>query len=132
LNRIPGNTVRAQLDKAPNPRETGKSGYPHLYKDKGGLFKRSDTNNSNNNSNSSSRRTSSAASVASSTTSLYEYPVQRDGNGYNFNSKPKENPGPFRTVTNQNKRLKGVMCHDGDLKTMNPNKGFFHLCKEMK
>ncbi|XTI85075.1 Ribonuclease/ribotoxin, partial [Cenococcum geophilum] len=112
------------LDKAPNPRETGKSGYPHRYKDKGGLFKRSDTKNSN----SGSRSTSSATSVASSTTSLYEYPVQRDGNGYNFNSKPKGSPGPFRTVTNQNKRLKGVMCHNGDLQTMNTNKGFFHLC----
>ncbi|KAF2421542.1 hypothetical protein EJ08DRAFT_665105 [Tothia fuscella] len=73
----------------------------------------------------------SLRSNGSSTTSLYEYPVLQDFNGkhyYDYQSKgPKEPTGPFRAVTNQNMRYKGMMCHNGFNK--NPSLGEFHLIR---
>lgn len=105
-NEISQNSVVDQISKAPEPLDKGKSGYPHQYHNRDELF-RTRTN--------------------SSTKEYYEYPVQQSGSGYNFNSKPKDDPGPYRGITNQNKTYKGTICHDGDEK--NPNTGFFHLAK---
>lgn len=108
-NKISQNSVLEQLSKAPAPTDKGKSGYPHKYQNIDKLFR--------------TRRNSS-------TTNYYEYPVQQLGTGYNFGSKPKDDPGPYRGITNQNKTYKGTICHDGDKKTNNANAGHFHLCKK--
>ncbi|KAF2433683.1 hypothetical protein EJ08DRAFT_657823 [Tothia fuscella] len=88
-----------------------------------------------NGSASSLHSTHSQASHVSSTTSLYEYPVKQDFDGrkyFNYQVKKRdgEDPGPFRAVTNQNKRYKGIMCHQGNARS--PNVGPFHLCKDEK
>ncbi|KAM0424500.1 hypothetical protein ACHAPT_010214 [Fusarium lateritium] len=107
-NTISERRVLDQVQEAPKPEDKGKSGYPHQYHDMGGLF-RTRTN--------------------SSTTAYYEYPVTQSGPPYDFASKPKDNPGPYRAVTNQNQTYKGTMCHDGDAEKNNANAGFFHLCE---
>lgn len=69
-----------------------------------------------------------------SSTTFHEYPVlaSQDGKKQNYNydqKKPKQNPGPFRAITDQNKDFKGVICHDGDKGRDgrgNPNGGSFH------
>ena len=108
-NWISENSVVRQLTKAPGPDDKTKSGYPHRYENKDQLFK--------TRSNSSS-------------TSYREYPVMQDNKDYRFDSKPKDNPGPYRAVTNQRKTYKGTVSHDGDAKTKNPNVGFFHRLKD--
>lgn len=121
-NRISENTVKKQIDRAPDPKGKGRSGYPHKFE--------------NIDKISFPRQDNQSGSV-SSTTSLYEYPVSRDGKPYNFASKPKDNPGPFRGITSQNKRYKGTVCHNGverdpNSGKPNPNAGYFHRCKEEK
>lgn len=110
-NRIGEKNIARQLSNAPNPRDTGKSGYPHKFHNKPGETQipqlvRTD-------------------SVASSTTSLYEYPVFSDGHAYEYQSRrPKDDPGHIRGITNQNKRFKGVVAHDG--MDGRPNGGGMH------
>lgn len=99
-NRIGAKTIAGQLANAPNPRDTGKSGYPHKFGNKLGPTQIAELVRSD--------------SAASSTTSLYEYPVFADVHTYDYQSKrPKEDPGHIWGITNQNKRLKGVVAHDG-------------------
>ncbi|OCT51182.1 hypothetical protein CLCR_09047 [Cladophialophora carrionii] len=106
-NTISQNRVLRQLAQAPAPGEKGRSGHPRKYEDKEELFpKRSN-----------------------SPTIDMEYPVTQHGPPYNFKSKPKDDPGAFRAITNQNKDYKGTICHDGDRKANNPNAGLFHLCE---
>jgi len=114
-NKISKATVAAQLANAPGPDEKTKSGYPHRYENKerddaGQPLFRIRTN--------------------SSTTSYREYPVLQSGDGYNYKKKPKDRPGPFRAVTNQNKTFKGTICHDGE--PGNVAGGTFHRCKDFK
>ncbi|EFE34119.1 major allergen and cytotoxin AspF1 [Trichophyton benhamiae CBS 112371] len=61
--------------------------------------------------------------------SLREYPVfQQHHKVYNYNSRPKENPGPFRLIaTKDSRHFCGIISHDGI--GHNPNAGLFHLCK---
>lgn len=65
-------------------------------------------------------------------TSYYEYPVMQNGPGYDFDAKPKQNPGPYRGIVNQNKDYRGTICHNGVVKDGEhiPNAGRFHLCKK--
>jgi len=112
-NRIPENRVKEQIARAPGPQDRGKSGYPHKFNNLEGIKFPSQN----------------SRTTISSTTSLREYPVTPEGSGYNFDSKkPKDDPGPFRGITNQKGRYKGTICHDGE--EDNPNAGRFHLCTE--
>lgn len=110
-NKIRQDTVDAQLAKAPGPNEKGKSGYPHRYENK---------------DRDEEGRPLFRARTNSSSTSYREYPVRASGKDYNYGSKPKDRPGPYRAVTNQNKTLKGVICHDGS--PGNVAGGTFHRC----
>ncbi|OCL05609.1 hypothetical protein AOQ84DRAFT_413204 [Glonium stellatum] len=131
------NSVRTQLSTAPAPTDKGKSGYPHEYRNLDNLIPMPKAANKAKSGypheyygpkETPRERTTSTASSVDSTTNLYEYPVQQSGTGYNFDSKPKDDPGPFRAIANQNKKYKGTICHDGDKDTRNPNAGSFHLC----
>ncbi|KAF8850065.1 hypothetical protein BDZ45DRAFT_208989 [Acephala macrosclerotiorum] len=117
-NRISEPLVKSQLESAPGPNDKTKSGYPHKYQDFGSLIPRRP------------ERSDSMESTATctTTTSYREYPVFQNGNSYNYNSKPKDNPGPFRGITNQNGNYRATICHDGA--GTNPNAGNFHLCEE--
>ncbi|KAJ5350668.1 Guanine-specific ribonuclease N1/T1 [Penicillium brevicompactum] len=108
-NKISQDTVQEQLENAPAPNDTRKSGYPHRFKNirQGEKKERLFDTGSN-----------------SSTTSYREYPVMSDGSNYDFDERPKPNPGPFRAITNQNKTFKGVIAHDG--KDGRTNAGNFH------
>ncbi|KAI1082081.1 hypothetical protein F5B20DRAFT_578851 [Whalleya microplaca] len=107
-NKISETRVLDQLSRAPDPKDKGKSGYPHEYLNHESLIP---------------KRPNSAS------TSYYEYPVTQKGGDYNFASKPKEEPGPYRGITNQDKTYKGTICHEGNKDTGNANHGKFHLCK---
>lgn len=116
-NRIGVKAIAIQLANAPNPRNTGKSGYPHQFYNEPGDTQIAQLVRSN--------------SDASSTTSLYEYPVFSDSHTYDYQKKPREKPGHIRGITNQNKRFKGVVAHNGE--DGNPNKGDMHWVeKEMR
>ncbi|KAK9847833.1 Guanine-specific ribonuclease N1/T1 [Penicillium brevicompactum] len=108
-NKISQDTVQEQLENAPGPNDATKSGYPHRFKNirQGEKNERLFDTGSN-----------------SSTTSYREYPVMSDGSNYDFDERPKPNPGPFRAITNQNKTFKGVIAHDG--KNGRTNAGNFH------
>ena len=118
-NLISETGVQSQLQMAPGPNEKTKSGYPHRYKDLGGLIPRR------------TDRTESMDSTATCTTtsSYREYPVYQNGS-YDFNAKPKMNTGPHRGITNQNGNYRGTICHDG--KGTDANVGNFHLCEKEK
>lgn len=47
-----------------------------------------------------------------------------DGRDYNYQSKPKDEVGHIRGITNQNKRFKGVIAHNG--LEGDPNQGPMH------
>lgn len=114
-NRIGGKTIARQLSNAPSPRDTGKSGYPHKFYNEPG--------------NTQIAQLVRTESSASSTTSLYEYPVFSDGRTYNYQSKkPKDDPGHIRGITNQNKRFKGVVAHNGE--DGEPKRGDMHWVKK--
>lgn len=107
-NRISETDVMRQLEMAPEPTDKGRSGYPHEYQNLGDepLFEKKEG------------------------TTLYEYPVmQREGEAYNFDSKPKDDPGPYRAITDQDNEYQGVICHDGDEKSGRANGGNFHRCE---
>ncbi|KAK2602945.1 hypothetical protein N8I77_009439 [Diaporthe amygdali] len=108
-NRIGERSIQDQLRNSPGPRDTGKSGYPHKFTNKYGAIPQLVRSQSN----------------SSSTTSLFEYPIFADGRTYNYQSKkPKDDPGHIRGITNQNKRFKGVIAHDGE--DGNPKRGSMH------
>ena len=74
-------------------------------------------------------RLGSTASDASSTTEMHEYPVTQSGTIYQYDTKkPREDPGAFRGITNQNGRYLATICHKGDARSGNPNIGNFHRC----
>lgn len=56
--------------------------------------------------------------------------MQASGKDYDYEGrKPPDDPGPYRAITNQKKRYKGTIAHDGDGKG-NPNTGGFHRLKD--
>lgn len=88
--------------------DKGRSGYPHEYRNPGDepLFEKEEDK------------------------TLYEIPVmQEKGKSYNFDSKPKDDPGPHRAITDQNKECQGTICYDGDEKSGRANDGNFHRCE---
>ncbi|KAK2875607.1 hypothetical protein FQN49_001567 [Arthroderma sp. PD_2] len=97
--------VQRQLGAAPI--DTGKSGYPHDFENFQNIKFPKGCRNER----------------------LREYPVfQAEGARYNFDSRPKDNPGPFRVIATAETRLYcGVISHDGE--NDNPNAGNFHLCE---
>ncbi|KAG8166087.1 hypothetical protein KVR01_004639 [Diaporthe batatas] len=112
-NKISESRVQAQLASAPAPNDRRRSGYPHAFMNKGGLILRRQSTDS---------------------TSYYEYPVMQNGPGYDFDSKPKQNPGPYRGVVNQNKDYRATICHNGVVQNGEnfPNLGDFHVCNKTK
>lgn len=109
-NIITEMAIARQLSIAPNPRETGKSGYPHKFLNEFGKGQIPQL---------------VSQSASSSTTSLYEIPGRADDTDYKFDSKkPKDDPGNLRIITNQNGTFKGIVAHDGE--DGNPNRGFMH------
>ncbi|POS72406.1 hypothetical protein DHEL01_v209200 [Diaporthe helianthi] len=112
-NKISESRVRSQLTRAPEPNDRRKSGYPHPYMNLNGVILRRESTDS---------------------TSYYEYPVTQKGADYDFDCKPKQNPGAYRGIVNQNKDYRGTLCHNGEVrKGVNyPNSGDFHLCKKDK
>ncbi|KAL1847247.1 hypothetical protein Daus18300_014011 [Diaporthe australafricana] len=111
-NRIGQNSIQKQLNNAPQPSDTGKSGYPHHFENIGNI-----------------PQLLKSTSRVSSTTSLYGYPVFADGHNYDYQSRrPKEPPGHIRSITNQNKRPKGVVAHPGE--EGNPNGGHLKWVKK--
>lgn len=80
------------------------SGYPHVFKDHGHIFKR--------------KQCGKPGQV------LLEAPVFADGHIYNYMSKPKDNPGPMRVIfIEKSNMLCGVLGHtDG-------NAGYLNKCK---
>lgn len=109
-NRIGVKAIARQLANAPSPRDTGRSGYPHKFYNEPGETQ--------------IQQLVRTDSTASSTTSLYEYPVFSDSHTYDYQKKPKENPGHIRGITNQNKRFKGIVAHNGE--DGKPNRGDMH------
>ncbi|KAI7776065.1 hypothetical protein LA080_005839 [Diaporthe eres] len=109
-NRIGAKAIARQLANAPSPRDTGKSGYPHKFYNEPGETQ--------------SPQLVRTDSAASSTTSLHEYPVFSDSHTYKYQKKPRGNPGHIRGITNQNKRFKSVVAHNGE--DGEPNRGDMH------
>ncbi|EGE03885.1 hypothetical protein TEQG_02918 [Trichophyton equinum CBS 127.97] len=60
---------------------------------------------------------------------LREYPIfQQHHKLYEYDSRPKMDPGPFRLIaTKDTRRYCGIISHNGI--GHNPNAGLFHLCK---
>jgi hypothetical protein len=112
-NKLSKPSVKRQLSNAPGPNDKCRSGYPHVYQNK-------DRNEAG--------EPLFRARTESSTTSYREFPVLADDRDYNYDSKPKDRPGPFRAITNQNKTFKGVICHDGE--KGNVAGGGFHRAKD--
>ncbi|KAJ8069135.1 hypothetical protein OCU04_002809 [Sclerotinia nivalis] len=100
-NRVSRPAIMSQLQDVPEPFEKTKSSYPHEYKDFEKLIPRR---------------------AGSESTSYHEYPVTQQ-QPYNFNTKPKQDPGHMRAVLNQNKQYRGTISHNGE--GDNPNGGPF-------
>ncbi|KAK2746227.1 hypothetical protein FQN57_003349 [Myotisia sp. PD_48] len=104
-NTLTESNARRQLGASPI--HTGRSGYPHAFMNFQGIkFSKKCRNRD-----------------------LVEYPVFKDKSMvYNFDSNPKDNPGPFRVIATADSRLYcGVISHDGG--NGNPNAGNFHKCE---
>ncbi|EFR00782.1 hypothetical protein MGYG_03786 [Nannizzia gypsea CBS 118893] len=102
--RISVDNAKWQLGHAPI--ETGKSGYPHDFQNLQKLPMPQGCKNK----------------------ALREYPVFMEQHKlYDYDSRPKMNPGPFRVIATKETRLFCVIIsHDGQ--GTNPNAGNFHLC----
>ncbi|EGD87887.2 hypothetical protein H112_04359 [Trichophyton rubrum D6] len=99
--------ANAQWQLGHAPIETGKSGYPHDFLNLQHFqFPKGCKNKK-----------------------LREYPLfQRHHKKYDYDSRPKQDPGPFRVIATKDTRLYcGIISHDG--MGHNPNAGLFHLCK---
>ncbi|KAK4977510.1 hypothetical protein LTR66_003916 [Elasticomyces elasticus] len=112
-NSLSLDSIKKQISEA--PAEVGKSGYPHEFKNLGGLI----------------------FDQACDCQTLLEFPVSKNGKTYKYESKPKDNPGPFRGIATADGRIYcGTISHDGEKEKKikkvtipaNPNVGFFHLC----
>lgn len=104
---------------SPPPTKSGKSSYPHQFFNKEEL----------------PCLPTPSLSRESSTEGYYEYPVFANGHNYDYDSKkPRDPPGHLRAVTNQNKRLKAVLAHEGELDPqgmLNPNFGKMHEANKL-
>lgn len=139
-NKIGEKQVGEQLSQAPPPRETGKSGYPHKFQNKNNQFPQLVTRSQrevrrDHEGQDGDAEDADQNSQASSTTSHFEYVVSADGKKFNYDLKKSKQtissgPGHLRAITNQNKRFKGVIAHDGQ--DGEPSRGFFHWCERQE